>query len=164
MTDVVVNDSATPASVAAGLNPISQAITEIGETARQVLPNPTAEVQDTFELQKSQIQVDQAEAGNANLFVSGWRPAIGWVGAVALAWSCVLAPLINWIASLFGEKLQTPSLPADTLYPVILALLGMGTLHTIDRYNGTATNLSGVSLTPQITPATEQPVKRKGWF
>jgi len=34
-------------------------------------------------LQMAQVQVDVEEAKNVNLFVSGWRPAIGWICAFA---------------------------------------------------------------------------------
>ena len=35
-------------------------------------------------LQTGQIEINKIEASNANLFVSGWRPAIGWVAVSAL--------------------------------------------------------------------------------
>jgi hypothetical protein len=34
---------------------------------------------------KEQIEVNKIEAANPSLFVSGWRPAVGWVCVVALA-------------------------------------------------------------------------------
>ena len=33
-----------------------------------------------------QMEVNKTEAQNQNLFVAGWRPAIGWVGAAAMAY------------------------------------------------------------------------------
>lgn len=34
-------------------------------------------------LVQGQIAINQAEAGNPSVFVSGWRPAIGWVCGMA---------------------------------------------------------------------------------
>jgi hypothetical protein len=38
---------------------------------------------------EAQTQVNKVEAANPNLFVSGWRPAAGWV--------CTLAMLVYYI-------------------------------------------------------------------
>ena len=35
-------------------------------------------------LAEKQLDVNAKEAGHRSIFVSGWRPAIGWMGALAL--------------------------------------------------------------------------------
>lgn len=35
------------------------------------------------ELIKGQLEVNKAEAQHKSFFVAGWRPAIGWVGAIS---------------------------------------------------------------------------------
>ena len=55
------------------------------------VPDPNAKAQYEADLRESlkgwdqqQADTNTAEAQNSNLFVSGWRPAIGWVGAIGL--------------------------------------------------------------------------------
>jgi hypothetical protein len=43
------------------------------------------------ELSKGQLEVNKVEAAHKSLFVSGWRPAVGWV--------CVLGMFGNFITS-----------------------------------------------------------------
>ena len=44
----------------------------------------------------AQMEVNKTEAQNQNLFVAGWRPAIGWVGAAAMAYQFLAYPLLVW--------------------------------------------------------------------
>ena len=39
------------------------------------------------ELAKGQLEVNKVEAAHKSLFVSGWRPAIGWICGLALLYS-----------------------------------------------------------------------------
>jgi len=41
---------------------------------------------------KAQTDINLEEAKNSNLFVSGWRPAIGWICAAALAYQYLFPP------------------------------------------------------------------------
>lgn len=132
-------------------------IKEIGATVRQVIPNPEAqrefdlkiaELADKAderenELLQGQIETNKVEASSSNLFVAGWRPAIGWIGAAALGWTWIVAPLVNWIASLAGAHVQPPALPADAIYPVILGMLGISASRTIEKMRGVATSVNG---------------------
>jgi hypothetical protein len=117
-----------------------------------------AELAAETDLMKGQLDVNKAEASNANLFVAGWRPFVGWVCGANLAWTWILAPLFNWIASLLGAHVTAPSLPANESYPIILGMLGIGAMRTIEKAQGVATSVGGVVLTPvhKATPQTGQ--------
>lgn len=146
-------------------------IKEIGTTVRQVIPNPDAqrefdlkiaELADKAderdqELLQGQIEINKVEAGSANLFVSGWRPAIGWVGAAALGWTWMLAPFVNWIATLAGAHIQAPALPAESIYPIVLQLLGIGAMRTFEKMRGVATSVNGTVPKP-VLPVASDPV------
>ncbi|HOV91120.1 MAG TPA: 3TM-type holin [Syntrophorhabdaceae bacterium] len=41
-----------------------------------------------------------AEAQNRSLFVADWRPAIGWISAIALAYNFIIHPIPTWINSI----------------------------------------------------------------
>ena len=141
---------------------LGDVIREIGSTVRQVLPDKQAqaeldlkiaELADKADARESdlllgQIEVNKTEATSANLFVSGWRPAVGWIGAAALGWTWILAPLVNWIAALCGAHISPPALAASEIYPVILGMLGLGTMRTVEKMRGVATSLHGNVLQP----------------
>lgn len=87
----------------------------------------------------AQTEVNKAEATNVSIFVAGWRPAIGWVGALALLYQFILYPLLCWGLVWFPE-VHAPPLPnSESLYPLIMGMLGMGTLRSFDKLKGTET-------------------------
>lgn len=92
-----------------------------------------AELRDAlFALDAKQAETNTAEASNPNVFVSGWRPAIGWIGAAGLAYHFILNPIL--------VGLGWTSLPAldDMLFELIFAMLGMGGLRTYEKLKGVA--------------------------
>jgi hypothetical protein len=80
-----------------------------------------------------QIEVNKAEAQNPNLFVAGWRPFIGWVGGIALAYTYIIAPTAVWIADLNGAVAKLPTIDPGVLFNLILAMLGFGGLRTYEK-------------------------------
>lgn len=90
------------------------------------------------DLAKGQIAVNQVEAQNTNLFVSGWRPFIGWVCGAAFAYYYILQPFLAFLLSALGHKVELPSFDADTLSTVLYGMLGLGTLRTIEKTKGVA--------------------------
>lgn len=139
--------------------PWTDLINQIGQAVRQVLPNPEAqrdfdlkimelaakaEEQET-QLALGQIEINKIEAGSANLFVAGWRPFIGWTGGVALGYTWILSPLIK---AIFGLD-ELPALDADAIWPIIAAMLGLGTMRSFEKSRGVATSVNGAVLAPR---------------
>lgn len=85
---------------------------------------------------EDQAATNTAEAGNASVFVSGWRPAIGWVCATALAYQYLGRPILTWGAAIWSWKV--PTLPGldDSLWQLMFGLLGLGTLRTVEKIKG----------------------------
>jgi hypothetical protein len=130
--------------------PFGNIVDQIGETARQVLPNKMEErrleLQERELDQKSvlaQIDVNKTEAAHANLFVAGWRPFIGWTGGFALAYSFIAGPLIT---QLFG--LEMPNLDVGELFTLVAGLLGLGAMRSFEKSRGVATSVGGQVLAP----------------
>jgi len=99
----------------------------------------------TLAAQQGQIDTNKEEAKSASVFVAGWRPFIGWVCGSALAWQFVLAPFATYglgiYAAFYGVKLPPlPVLDSAQLYPVLMGMLGLGTMRTVERINGVARN------------------------
>ena len=82
----------------------------------------------------AQSQTNTAEAGNGNTFVAGWRPAIGWVCALALFYQYVGKPMLTWI----GAQKGLPPLPGldDNLWQLMFGMLGLGTFRTVEKIKG----------------------------
>ena len=86
----------------------------------------------------AQTDINKEEAKSSSLFVSGWRPAIGWVCALALAYQYLLRPLGGTFAALIGVAI--PPLPGldDNLWQLMMGMLGMGGLRTFEKVQGVA--------------------------
>lgn len=86
--------------------------------------------------QQGQVDINKIEAANPNIFVSGWRPFIGWVCGVALAYTYVVTPFWAWILTLYYPDKTMPVLPSDNLFELVLAMLGLGGLRTFEKIKG----------------------------
>jgi hypothetical protein len=85
-----------------------------------------------------QIEVNKAEA-TTDMFRGGWRPAVGWICVVGLAYQFILQPVLPWVVALFGA--QVPPLPAidnESLMVLLTGMLGLGGLRTVERVKGKA--------------------------
>lgn len=87
---------------------------------------------------KAQTDVNAVEATSNNVFVSGWRPFIGWTCGLALAYQFVVAPIVFWLAMSFGFLIEAPPKLDDTLWQLVFAMLGMGGLRTFEKIKGVA--------------------------
>lgn len=86
-----------------------------------------------------QILVNREEAKHKSIFVSGWRPSVGWVCSIALAWHFVLQPLTVFVAALTGAELPPlPQFDMDSLMTVLLGMLGLGGMRTLEKAKGVA--------------------------
>lgn len=87
----------------------------------------------SHEVVMAQIEVNKAEAQNPSLFVSGWRPFVGWVCGIGLANNLLLLPY----AAAMGMNIQQfdPAL----ITPILGGLLGLGSwLRTREKEQGVA--------------------------
>jgi len=84
----------------------------------------------------AQAEINKEEAHTGNLFIAGWRPAIGWVGAIALFYQFVLYPVLLWIP---GIKNPPPPLDYTLLYTLITGMLGIAGMRSFDKLKKTDT-------------------------
>lgn len=87
---------------------------------------------------QAQLAVDQAEANNKNVFVAGWRPAIGWACGAAFAWQYVAEPVAQFTLAAFGHPVTLPVLNIGDMMPVLMGMLGLGGLRTYEKVTGVA--------------------------
>ena len=87
---------------------------------------------------QQQIDINKIEAGSSNVFVSGWRPFIGWVCGSAFALHFLFLPLLNWLAELFGHDAIAIPFDMATLSTVLMGMLGLGTMRSVEKWRGVA--------------------------
>jgi len=129
------------------LEPVS-AILGIGEKLiDKLFPDPHKKAEALFKLKEleqsgdlaviaGQNQINAVEAANPNLFVSGWRPFIGWICGAGLACQLVVGPLVTWLATLAGRPIALPIMPIELLTTLLIGMLGLGGMRTMEKLNG----------------------------
>jgi hypothetical protein len=80
-----------------------------------------------------QIEVNLAQAPEHTLFVAGWRPTIGWICALALAWAFILQPVAVWVVATFALGAAVPAALTEHLFEMVLAMLGIAGLRTFEK-------------------------------
>lgn len=85
-----------------------------------------------------QMDINKIEAGSTSLFVAGWRPAVGWCGALGYSYEFLLRPIANGLAVAFGLPPIFPGIEIDALGTLLFGLLGLGTLRTVEKVKGVA--------------------------
>jgi hypothetical protein len=84
-------------------------------------------------LNKAQLEVNKVEAQHNNIFVSGWRPFIGWCCGLSLAYHFILEPVIQYILIVNNIQYDTPEFDFSQLSTIVMAMLGMSTLRTYEK-------------------------------
>lgn len=90
-----------------------------------------------LDLMLGQIDINKNEAQHSSVFVAGWRPFIGWVCGLALAYEYLMLPLFAWLSLNAGWH-QPPHLVMDGMMELVLAMLGVAGLRTFEKYKGVA--------------------------
>lgn len=85
------------------------------------------------ELAKAQIEVNKVEASSSSLFVSGWRPAVGWVCVSGMAGNFIIIPLANFVLALSDSNITIPLVDTATMMPVLMGMLGLGAMRSAEK-------------------------------
>ena len=131
------------------LDPIS-AVLDLGNTLiSRIFPDPSQaaeaklkllELQESGELARitAQTDINKAEASNTSVFVSGWRPFVGWVCGSGFALHYLLIPIANFILVATGHKEVVLTFDMQTLLTLLFGLLGLGGYRTYEKVQGVA--------------------------
>ena len=87
------------------------------------------------ELAKGQLEVNKVEAAHKSLFVSGWRPFIGWTCGLGMFGNFITIPFSNFVLALFGIDIVIPLVPLETMMPVLMGMLGLGAMRSYEKKN-----------------------------
>ena len=77
-----------------------------------------------------QSKVNLEEAKSANLFVSGWRPSVGWVCSSGLFYSALLQPILK------AFNVEAPVTDTSVLIQMLFARLGMAGMRSWEKSKG----------------------------
>jgi hypothetical protein len=135
-----------PGPLLALLPSLLPAITEVLD---RVVPDQAAAAKAKLEMEAKlleaataqagqQAAINQVEAEHASIFVSGWRPFIGWVCGAGLAWAFLLAPMLAWLLPATGVVAVLPALQMEYLLELVVAMLGLGALRSFEKMKGVA--------------------------
>ncbi len=99
------------------------------------------ELEAEFQLKLQQLVINAEEAKNGSVFVSGWRPFVGWVCGSALAYNYIAMPFIVWITKNFYP--QAPAMPVldmGELMTLLIGMLGIGFMRSWDKVKANTDN------------------------
>ena len=97
----------------------------------------------------AQNLVNQLEAQNTNWFVSGWRPAVGWMCVMGLGYQYILRPLLAPWLVVFDIQVCTqnictqfymPTLEIQDLFALLTGMLGLSVTRTWEKVNNASRN------------------------
>ena len=92
----------------------------------------------SHEIAKAQIEVNEREASHQSLFVSGWRPAVGWICCIGLGCNYLFIPMANFVLVISDSSVTVPTLDLSEMMPVLLGMLGLGGLRSWEKTKGVA--------------------------
>ena len=105
----------------------SSAVGILAKDIREAIKGKELDQEKLIELQ---TKIIEAEAQHRSVFVAGWRPFIGWVCGIALAYNFVLRDFIIFVV---GEDAVPPALQMDHLMTVLMGMLGLGAFRTYEK-------------------------------
>lgn len=85
----------------------------------------------------AQAEINKIEAQHRSLFVAGWRPFIGWVCGINLAYLVCVRDWLVFISVVTGVDVPIPPAVGMDMTPeLVIALLGLGGLRTFEKVQG----------------------------
>jgi len=99
------------------------------------------EMQNSGELatMTAQTDINKAEASSGNWFASSWRPLIGYICGLACAWNWVGLPVAKFGLAIFGVHVDITPADISQMLPILMGMLGLGSLRTVEKMGGVAT-------------------------
>ena len=94
------------------------------------------------EIMLAQIKVNEQEAKSPSIFVSGWRPAVGWLCILVILYTLLLRDLIVVAVSLWAPEHAAliPEKPSDLtdIFLLLGSLLGVTITRSFEKFKGVA--------------------------
>lgn len=108
-------------------------IPDADEKARLAHEISTMASKQAYQLAREQISINREEAKHTSVFVSGWRPATGWICVAGMGFNFIAVPIGNFACALSGIDVIMPNLDLGEMMPVLLGMLGLGAMRTVEK-------------------------------
>lgn len=131
-------------------DPISVALEVGNKLIDRLWPNPVDAAKAKMELLKmqqdgdlavmtAQMEINKIEAQSSNLFVSGWRPFIGWGCGIAFLYAALFEPVLRFISTvMFSYSGAFPDIDTNLTLQILLGLLGLAGMRSWEKKEGVA--------------------------
>lgn len=125
---------------------IGEVIGAVGKVATDLITTDKERLQFELEGRKldqaidlAQIEVNKAEATNPSVFVSGWRPFIGWGCGFAFLYIGLFEPMVRFIAKVvYQYNGDFPVIDTTITMQVLFGLLGLAGMRSYEKTKGIA--------------------------
>lgn len=108
---------------------LEKVVPDLDERKRMAHDIATLAEKQAHEQVMAQLALGKQLAAHKSLFVAGGRPAIMWICAIALGYNTIIHPIADvWF--------DMPEVNGDLLYPVMMGMLGLGTMRTAEKFKG----------------------------
>jgi len=125
------------------MDPLSAALSIGGQLITRLWPDPEDQAKAQLALlelaqkgELAQMDVNKVEAASSSLFISGWRPAIGWLCGAGCGWNWIGLPVASFVMSALGHPVQIYPADLGEMMPLLMGMLGLGSLRTFERVKG----------------------------
>lgn len=101
------------------------------------LAEAASQINNDYQLQLAQLDINKTEAASVSIFVSGWRPAIGWVCGFSLCYAAIIEPIARFVALvMFAYAGSFPVINTDITMQILMGLLGLAGMRTFEKHKG----------------------------
>lgn len=85
-------------------------------------------------LASGQMEVNKVEASSEGWYKGGWRPAIGYICALALFYNYIGYPIALFCVALYSPSIVVPPSPIDdNMWELLLGMLGLGAMRSWEK-------------------------------
>ena len=131
------------------MDPITAIVTVGSQLITRLFPDPAQAAAANLELTKmqmsgelaqitGQLDINKVEAASTSVFVSGWRPFVGWVCGLGLGYVAIVEPMARFIATMVGYTGNFPVIDTTITMQVLMGMLGLAGMRSFDKKNGVA--------------------------
>ena len=126
---------------------ISSVLPIAGEVIDRLVPDKNAAAKAKTEMQKAlvdaetagilgNLEINKIEAASRSVWVSGWRPFIGWSCGFAMLYAYVAQPILTFGLAQAGYLIDLPRVELGEMMPVLLGMLGLGGMRSFEKLKG----------------------------
>jgi len=118
----------------AGKDTVSSAFNGVSSILDEVITTKEERAKVDIEFNKLQTEINKLESQNASVFVSGWRPFVGWVCATGLGFNYVIRPIMNYVILLLNNGIPTmDTMSMSEMLTLLTGMLGFGALRSYEK-------------------------------